>query len=97
MLWSATITIDARIYSVHVVQKAAYALADTISILIQQSSQGLNLLVSPVAPSAVITEAAAHALLIRALNDFALREQVLKETSGIRELLILAALKEVGI
>ncbi|WP_282875725.1 His-Xaa-Ser system protein HxsD [Pseudomonas peli] len=97
MLWSVTIKIDARIYPVQVAQKAAYALADSLSILIQQSSEGFDLLVTPAAPTAVLTESDARKLIIRTLNDFALREQVFKETSGIRELLARTALKEAGV
>ncbi|WP_394560498.1 His-Xaa-Ser system protein HxsD [Aquipseudomonas alcaligenes] len=92
MLWSRKITIDAQVYPLPVAQKTAYALADTLSILIQQTGGELELLVSPAASDAALSENAASALLIRTLNDFALREQVLKETSGIRELLARTAL-----
>lgn len=97
MLWSSTITIDTKTYPLLVVQKATYALANTLSILILPSEVGLNLHISPADQSAAPTEAAARVLLIRALNDFALREQVFKETSGIRELLARTALKEAGL
>lgn len=97
MLWSTTITIDAQAYPLCVAQKAAYALADTLSILIQHSAEGLDLLVSPAASTAAPSESTARTLLIRTLNDFALREQILRETSGIRELLARTALKEAGI
>lgn len=92
MLWSRKITIDAQVYPLPVAQKAAYALADTLSILIQQTGEELELLVKPAFSEAALSENAANALLIRTLNDFALREQVLKETSGIRELLARTAL-----
>ncbi|MGP9567902.1 His-Xaa-Ser system protein HxsD [Halomonas sp. AOP5-B2-8] len=94
MLWSSTLTIDIKVYPLPVVQKAVYALANTLSILIQQTDTGLHLLVTPADHTALPTEAAARTLLIRTLNDFALREQVFKETSGIRELLARTALKE---
>jgi His-Xaa-Ser system protein HxsD len=97
MPWSTAITIDSQIYPLRVVQKTAYALANTLSILVQQSAGALELLVSPADPTGFLTEAAARTLLIRTLNDFALREQVLQETSGLRELLARAALKEAGI
>jgi His-Xaa-Ser system protein HxsD len=97
MLWTAIITVDAQSYPLPVVQKTAYALADTLSILIQRSSEGFELLISPATPSAMPTEIAAKTLIIQALNDFALREQVLRETSGIRELLARTALKESGV
>ncbi|MCB8889238.1 His-Xaa-Ser system protein HxsD [Vreelandella malpeensis] len=94
MLWSSTVAIDTTIYPLQVAQKASYALANTLSILIQTNDTGLNLLVTPADPAAAPSEAAARTLVIRTLNDFALREQVHKETSGIRELLARTALKE---
>lgn len=97
MQWSTTVTIDAPAYPLQVVHKATYALADTLSILILQSSPTLELRITPVDSATPITEAEAQILLARALNDFALREQILKETSGLRELLARTALKEAGI
>lgn len=97
MLWKTIITVDARIYPVHVAYKAAYALASTLSILVEQNTEGLALHVSPADPAAMPTEAAGRALVIRNLNDFAMRERIHAETSGIRELLARTALREAGI
>lgn len=94
MLWSSKVMIDTKTYPLRVAQKAVYALANTLSILIQQTDEGLNLLITPADHAVFPTEAAARVLLIRTLNDFALREQVSKETAGIRELLARTALKE---
>lgn len=96
MQWSVTLKINAGTYSLSVVQKTAYTLAKSLSVLIRPSSEGFELLVTPVDSAVVPTEASARILLIQTLNDFALREQVFKETSGIRELLIRVAFKEAG-
>lgn len=97
MLWSITIAIDSQAYPLSVVRKTAYALAETLSILIQPSESSLELLVTPTGSTSSLSEDAARILLIRTLNDFVLRDLVFQETSGIRELLARAALKEAGV
>ncbi|MBA1233556.1 His-Xaa-Ser system protein HxsD [Pseudomonas stutzeri] len=96
MQWSAVISIDSATYPLSVVQKSAYVLADSLSILIRQTSDEFVLTVEPSDPSAALTEAAARVVLTRTLNDFALRDQVFKETAGIREILARTALKGAG-
>ena len=100
MVWTQIIVIDGSAYPLEVAQKAAYALAATLSILITRQDGCLHLTVSPAdlridAPH--LSEAQARVLITRSLNDFALRQQIQLETSGLRELLAGVALKEAGV
>lgn len=100
MVWTQIIVIDETAYPLNVAQKAAYALAATVSILITRQDGFLHLTVTPAdlridAPH--LSEAQARVLITRSLNDFALRQQIQLEASGLRELLASVALKEAGI
>lgn len=100
MVWTQIIVIDESAYPLNVAQKAAYALAATVSILITRQDGNLHLTVTPAdlridAPH--LSEAQARALITRSLNDFALRQQIQLETSGLRELLAGVALREAGV
>lgn len=100
MAWTQIIVIDERAYPLNVAQKAAYALAATLSILITRQDGNLHLTVTPAdlridAPH--LSEAQARVLITRSLNDFALRQQIQLETSGLRELLAGVALREAGV
>ncbi|TBU72841.1 His-Xaa-Ser system protein HxsD [Pseudomonas daroniae] len=100
MTWALTIIIDNKIYPLRVAQKAVYALSPTLSILIDQQDDNLHLSVTPAdfridAPQ--LSEAYARTLITRSLNDFALREQIQQETSGLREILASVALREAGV
>ncbi|MBV6661341.1 His-Xaa-Ser system protein HxsD [Pseudomonas yamanorum] len=99
MTWSLTLTLDEQIYPLRVVQRAAYSLAQTLSILIRQENYQWVLEVNPNEPSSLLGYGAdaAKVLLIRHLNDFNLRDQIALETSGLRELLASTALKECGL
>lgn len=100
MVWTQIIVIDESAYPLNVAQKAAYALAATVSILITRQDGNLHLTFTPAdlrvdAPH--ISEAQARVLITRSLNDFALRQQIQLETSGLRELLAGVALREAGV
>lgn len=100
MVWTQIIVIDESAYPLNVAQKAAYALAATVSILITRQDGNLHLTVTPAdlridAPH--LSEAKARVLIARSLNDFALRQQIQLETSGLRELLAGVALREAGV
>ncbi|MFH6597457.1 His-Xaa-Ser system protein HxsD [Ectopseudomonas khazarica] len=100
MVWTQIIVIDESAYPLNVAQKAAYALAATLSILITRQDGNLRLTVTPTdlridVPH--LSEDQAHVLITRSLNDFALRHQIQQETSGLRELLAGVALREAGV
>lgn len=100
MVWTQIIVIDESTYPLNVAQKAAYALAATLSILITRQDGNLHLTVTPAdlrIDTSHSSEAQARVLITRSLNDFALRQQIQLETSGLRELLAGVALREAGI
>ncbi|CAH0145091.1 hypothetical protein SRABI70_00384 [Pseudomonas sp. Bi70] len=100
MVWTQSIVIDESAYPLNVAQKAAYALAATLSILIARQDGNLHLTVTPAdlrIDAAHLSEAQARVLITRSLNDFALRQQIQLETSGLRELLAGVALREAGV
>lgn len=100
MVWTQIVMIDERAYPLEVAQKAAYALAATLSILIARQDGNLHLTVTPAdlrIDAAHLSEAQARVLITRSLNDFALRQQIQLETSGLRELLAGVALREAGV
>lgn len=100
MTWTLTVVIDESTYPLHVAQKAAYALSATLSILLTRQDGCIRLVATPAdlridAPR--LSEAQAGILITRSLNDFALRQQIQLETSGLRELLASVALREAGV
>ncbi|WP_041769475.1 His-Xaa-Ser system protein HxsD [Ectopseudomonas mendocina] len=97
MSWSVTVTLDGQVYSLQVAHKVAYALAPTVTILVCKTADSLELRISPAEGSEELTESSARELVVRSLNDFALREHMQRETAGLRELLAQAALKEAGL
>lgn len=100
MMWTQIIVIDESAYPLNVAQKAAYALAATLSILITRQDGNLHLTVTPAdlrIDASHLSEAQARVLITRSLNDFALRQQIQLETSGLRELLAGVALREAGV
>lgn len=100
MTWSLNVTLDKETYSLHVAQKVAYALSPTLSILISQQGNALQLAVTPTEAridGMFPTESYARTLITRSLNDFSLRAQIQLETQGLRELLASTALRESGL
>jgi len=101
MGWKQTITVDDDAYPLRVVQRVAYALAGNLSILVRQDGKRIDLEISPVliagTDASIPSLSEAHKLVLRSLNDFTLRDQIQRETSGLRELLAAAALRGAGI
>lgn len=96
MTWCLSLDLDESIYSLSVVQRSAYALADTLTILISRQEQTLLLSISPSSTCSPVGQEEAHTLLLRTLNDFTLREVIRQETRGFHELLARVALQESG-
>ncbi|MFJ3485394.1 His-Xaa-Ser system protein HxsD [Pseudomonas sp. NPDC090202] len=100
MHWDVTLTLNSGVYPLSVVQRAVYALASSLTISVQQSDSIITLLVTPTllaGSSEQLTPDAARELVLRNLNDFALREQIQRETSGLREIIANAALRGAGL
>lgn len=96
MAWSFALNLDEQIYPLRIVQRAVYSLARDFSILVRQENAQWVLEVTPNDSSNLLGYAAdtARALILRHLNDFALRDQIALETGGLREMLASIALKE---
>jgi len=101
MSWEFTVSVDSVIYPLSVVQRATYALAQTLMIQIRQTENLIHLDATPTllagGAGSVTSEQQSRELILRSLNDFALRAQIQHETSGLRELLATAALRGAGI
>lgn len=100
MTWTLTVVIDESAYPLDVAQKAAYALSATLSILLTRKDGCIHLDATPAdlrIDARQLSEAQARVLITRSLNDFALRQQIQLETSGLRELLASVALREAGV
>ena len=103
MGWVVTISVDSVIYPLSVVQRTAYALAQKLMIQIRQTESlihldaGPTLLAGGTGSGSVTSAQQAQELILRSLNDFALRAQIQHETSGLRELLAAAALRGAGV
>ncbi|MCK8664867.1 His-Xaa-Ser system protein HxsD [Pseudomonas azerbaijanoccidens] len=101
MSWEVTVSVDSVIYPLSVVQRASYALAPTLMIQIRQIENLIHLDAAPTllagGAGAVTSAQKARELILRNLNDFALRAQIQHETSGLREILATAALRGAGI
>lgn len=100
MNWEVTVCVDSTLYPLSVVQRATYALAPTLSIQIRQTPDQLHLRAVPAllvgGSGEVTSEQQGRELILRSLNDFALRAQIQQETSGLREILASAALRGAG-
>ena len=96
MAWSFALNLDEQIYPLRIVQRAVYSLARDFCILVRQENAQWVLEVTPNDSSNLLGYAAdtSRALILRHLNDFALRDQIALETGGLREMLASIALKE---
>lgn len=96
MAWSLTLNLDEQVYPLRVIQRVIYSLAHDLSILIQQQGEQWVLEITPNDSSNLLGYAAdtARTMILRHLNDFALRDQIALETNGLRELFVSVALKE---
>ncbi|WP_426139238.1 His-Xaa-Ser system protein HxsD [Pseudomonas sp. DWP3-1-2] len=101
MNWDVTVSVDCAIYPLSVVQRTAYALAPKISIQISQTLNMLHLHAVPAllagGPQDVPSEDEGRELILRNLNDFAMRALIQQETSGLRQVLANAALHGAGV
>lgn len=100
MGWEVTVSVDSVIYPLSVVQRTAYALAQTLLIQIRRTENLIHLDATPtllVGGLGTIASEQARELILRNLNDFALRAQIQHETSGLRELLAAAAMRGAGV
>lgn len=97
MTWPVILKLDSAVYSLSVVQRAVYSLADIVAIQVSVEDQQIALEALPA--HANLTLAAQHAstLILQHLNDFALRDHINRETAGLREILARAALAGCGI
>ena len=96
-----TLALDSGVYPLTVIQRVVYLLAPSLIINIQQSADGFCLLITPTilngTSGETATAAAVRELIFRHLNDFALRERIQRETSGLREILAAAAMRGAGV
>lgn len=92
MAWPVTLSLSNTAYPLSVVQRTAYSLADTVAIQIDAEPDHLNLVIFPTQASLALPEHQACALVLQHLNDFALRDHINRETAGLREALVRAAL-----
>lgn len=92
MTWPVTLKLDSAAYSLSVVQRAAYSLADTVSIQVGIEDSQISLTAFPAEAMLTISPELANSLILRHLNDFALRDHIARETAGLREVLARAAL-----
>jgi His-Xaa-Ser system protein HxsD len=101
MGWEVTVSVDSVIYPLSVVQRTAYALAQKLMIQIRQTENLIHLDAGPTLlagrTGAFTSAQQAKELILRSLNDFALRAQIQHETSGLRELLANEALRGAGV
>jgi His-Xaa-Ser system protein HxsD len=96
MTWCLSLDLDESVYSLPVVQRVAYALADKLTIQLSRRGQTLVLEISPSSTGTPTGQQEARDLLFRTLNDFTLREVIRQETRGFHELLARVALQESG-
>lgn len=100
MSWDLSITLDRGVYSLSVAQRAAYALASSMCISVHQSDAAITLSIVPTllaGPDTTLSAESAREVVLRHLTDFALREEIQRETSGLREIIATAALRGAGI
>ncbi|KPC29999.1 Uncharacterized protein ABJ99_1378 [Pseudomonas syringae pv. cilantro] len=100
MSWDLFITLNCGAYSLSVAQRVAYALASSLCISVQHSEADMTLYIVPTVLAGhdtALSAEAARELVLRHLTDFALREEIQRETSGLREIIASAALRGTGI
>lgn len=91
MAWQVVWQLDEQAYSTGVIQRAAYSVARDLVTEVQRQGGRTALAVTSIplsANAATLSVDRAKALLLKQLNDFALRERIQQETAGIREALI---------
>lgn len=96
MTWPVTLSLSDTAYPLGVVQRTAYSLADTVTIQVDVEANDIRLTIFPDENKAPLSEDGVRALVLQQLNDFALRDHINRETSGLREILARAALAGCG-
>lgn len=91
MAWPVTLSLSTAAYPLSVAQRTAYSLADTVAIQIDIDADHLSLVIFPAHANLALPEDKARALVLQHLNDFALRDHINRETAGLREALVRAA------
>lgn len=89
--------LDSAAYPLSVVQRAAYCLADTVTIQVGIDANQISVTAHPAEARLMLSPEQAHSLILQHLNDFALRDHINRETAGLREILARAALAGCGI
>lgn len=97
MTWPVTLKLDSAAYPLSVVQRAAYSLADTVTIQVGIEANQISLTAHPAEAKLTLSPTQAHSLIFQHLNDFALRDHINRETAGLREVLARAALAGCGV
>lgn len=92
MTWPVTLSLSIAAYPLSVAQRTAYSLADTLAIQVNAEADQLSLVIFPAQTNLTLPESQARALVLQHLNDFALRDHINRETAGLREALVRAAL-----
>lgn len=96
MTWPVTLKLDSAAYSLSVVQRVAYSLADIVAIQVGIEANQISLTAHPAEVRLTLSPEQAHSLILQQLNDFALRDHINRETAGLREVLARAALAGCG-
>ncbi|QTD30622.1 His-Xaa-Ser system protein HxsD [Pseudomonas fluorescens] len=97
MTWPVTLSLSDAAYSLSVVQRSVYSLAETLAIQIDIELNRIVLTIFPSESDLTLSADRARALVLQHLNDFALRDHISRETAGLREVLARAALTGCGI
>ncbi|MFP0196925.1 His-Xaa-Ser system protein HxsD [Pseudomonas sp. PHC1] len=97
MTWPVTLSLSDAVYSLSVVQRSVYSLAETLAIQIHIEPNRIVLTIFPSESDLTFSADRARALTLQYLNDFALRDHISRETAGLREVLARAALTGCGI
>lgn len=97
MIWPVVMHLDATAYPLSVAHRAAYSLAEVLAIEVGTEPGRVCLSIFPANEGLSISIERARALVLQHLNDFALRDHVNRETSGLREVLARAALTASGL
>ncbi len=97
MMWPVIMRLSEAVYPLNVAQRTAYIVADTLAIEIDIEPGHVVLSVAPGPNFRGLSTDQAKALILQHLNDFALRDQINRETAGLREVLARAALAGCGL
>ncbi|MBV4531261.1 His-Xaa-Ser system protein HxsD [Pseudomonas sp. SWRI107] len=92
MSWPINLSLSPAAYPLSVVQRTVYHLAESVAVQVAVEPDCISLQVFPAHANLTLPEGQARALVLQHLNDFALRDQIDRETAGLREALVRAAL-----